>query len=180
LDAESVLARIGGVLMLGVFGVNVYIGLYDTNLTQISPTHTQLNWMMAAADVIAALFLLVKPRSSIFKGLGGIVWPVVYVGSLFLDVETRLCLGASARTCLPTVSDAYKYLILGSASESWVLWPYTIRLAIALAVITFVLSLLSFNFRKSPSSSTKVQVTPPQSSSPTPADPGSTTAQPQN
>ncbi len=133
--------------MLGVFGINVYIGLYDTNLTQISPTHAELNWVIAAADLIAALFLLAKPRNLIFKSLGGIVWPVVYVGSLFLDVETKMCLGAPANTCLPSVSDAYQYLILGSAGQEWVLWPYTIRLAIAFAVIVLVLSIVSLYFR---------------------------------
>jgi hypothetical protein len=148
LNTEGLLARIGGVLMLGVFGINVYIGLYDTNLAQISPVHQQLNWVIAAADLIAALFLLVKPRSLIFKTLGGIIWPVLYIGSLFIDVETRLCLGAAASTCLPTVSDAYQYLILGSQAQEWVLWPYTIRLGIALAVLSLVLSLVSLYFRK--------------------------------
>ena len=133
--------------MLGVFGINVYIGLYDTNLTQISPVHTELNWVIAVADLIAALFLLAKPRSLVFKTLGGIVWPVVYVGSLFLDVETRMCLGAAQSTCFSSVSDAYQYLILGSAGQEWVLWPYTIRLAIALAVIVLVLSVVSLYFR---------------------------------
>ena len=163
---EALLARIGGVLMLGVFGINLYIGLYDTNLTQISPTHAQVNWVIAAADLIAALFLLAKPRSLIFKSLGGIVWPVIYIGILFVDVETRMCLGAAANTCLPTVSDAYNYLILGSASETWVLWPYTIRLAISLALIVLVLSLLSLKFR---TSSPKKKITP-QSSEPASTD----------
>ena len=57
--------------MLGVFSVNVYIGLYDTNLTQISPVHTELNWVIAAADLLAAIFLFVKPGNLIFKSLGG-------------------------------------------------------------------------------------------------------------
>lgn len=148
MNTEAVLTRIGGVLMLGVFGLNVYIGLYDTNLAQISPMHQQLNWVIAAADLIAALFLLVKPRTMIFKLLGGIVWPIFFVGSLFLDVETRLCLGAPSNTCLPSVNDAYQYLILGSAGQEWVLWPYTIRVAISLAVITLVLSLVSLYFRR--------------------------------
>jgi hypothetical protein len=159
--------------MLGVFGINVYIGRYDTNLTQISPVHTELNWVIAAADLIAALFLLVKPKNLILKGLGGIVWPVIYIGSLFLDVETRMCLGAAANTCLPSVSDAYQYLILGSASQDWVLWPYTIRLGIALAVIVFVLSLLSLYFRKS--TPMKQQMAPPRAGNPTPKDSNSGT-----
>jgi len=135
--------------MLGVFGVNVYIGLYDTNLTQISPIHAELNWVIAAADLIAAIFLFVKPGNLIFKSLGGIVWPIFYVANLFIDVETRLCLGAPASSCSPTVSDAYQYLILGSAGQEWVLWSYTIRFAIGLAVVVLILSLLSLKFRAS-------------------------------
>jgi len=133
--------------MLGVFAINVYIGRDDTNLTQISPVHAELNWVIAAADLIAALFLLAKPRNLTFKSLGGIVWPGIYIGSLFLDVETRMCLGAATSTCFPSVSDAYQYLILGSAAQEWVLWPYTIRLAIALAVVVLVLSIVSLYFR---------------------------------
>src|SRR5579862_6967981 len=137
--------------MLGVFGVNVYIGLYDTNLTQISPVHAQLNWVIAAADLLAAIFLLVKPGNMIFKSLGGIVWPVFYVLNLFIDVETRLCLGEpqTVAYCSPSVSDAYQYLILGSAGQEWVLWPYTIRFAIGLAMVVLILTLLSLKFRTS-------------------------------
>lgn len=147
MSGEGILARVGGVLMLGIFVINVYIGLYDTNLAQISPVHQELNWVIAAADLIAALFLLVKPRNLVLKVLGGIVWPIAYVGSLFLDVETRMCLGAAASTCFPSVSDAYQYLILGSAGQEWVLWPYTIRLAIGLAAAVLVFSLASLFFR---------------------------------
>src|SRR5271169_3832426 len=133
--------------MLGVFAVNLYIGLYDTNLSQISPTHEQLNWVIAGADLLAAIFLFVKPRNMIFKSLGGIVWPIFYVANLFIDVETRLCLGAPQNTCSPSVSIAYQYLILGSVNQEWVLWPYTIRLAIGLAVVVLIHSLLSLKFR---------------------------------
>jgi len=161
--------------MLGVFGINVYIGLYDTNLAQISPMHQQLNWVIAAADLIAALFLLAKPKSMILKVLGGIVWPVLFIGSLVLDVETRLCLGAPANTCLPSVSLAYQYLILGSKGQEWVLWPYTIRLGISLAVLTFVLTLISLYFR---SRRTKVEpMPPPQRREPAPTDPTHGSAQ---
>jgi hypothetical protein len=146
--------------MLGVFGVNVYIDLYDTNLTQISPVHTELNWVIAAADVLAAIFLFVKPGNLIFKSLGGIVWPIFYIANLFIDVETRLCLGAAETTCSATVSDAYQYLILGSADQEWVLWPYTIRFAIGLVISVLILSLVSFRFR--PPKEKKSQQTIPQ------------------
>jgi hypothetical protein len=140
------LARAAGAVMLSVFGINVYIGIYDTSLAQFSPMHAQLNWVIAAADLIAAVLLFVKPRR-IWKTLAGIVWPIAYVGSLFLDVETRLCLGASPTSCFPSTTDAYNYLILGSSAEQWVLWPYTIRFAIALAIVVQVLTASSLYFR---------------------------------
>lgn len=133
--------------MLGVFGINVYIGLYDTNLSGVSPLHWDLNWLIAAVDLIAAVILLAKPGSAPWKSLAGIAWPIVYVANLFIDVETRLCLGNPASACSPTVSDAYQYLILGSAGEEWVLWPYTIRLAIGLVILVLILASFSVYLR---------------------------------
>jgi hypothetical protein len=133
--------------MLGVFAINLYIALYDTNLSQLSPLHSELNWIIAIVDFVAAVFLLAKPASLLWKSFAGIVWPIVYIGSLVLDVETRLCLGSSASTCAPTVSDAYNYLILGSSLEDWVLWPYTMRLAIGLVVIAIILSVISLTLQ---------------------------------
>jgi len=153
--------------MLGVFGVNVYLGLYDTNLQiAVNHLHYEINWLLAVADLLASLFLLVAPRKLILKALGGILWPVAYIGSLFVDVETRMCLGAPAKACFPSVSAAYQYLILGSAAQEWAAWPYTIRLGISLAVITFVLSLLSLYFRRSKMKEAKM--TPPPQSTPPP------------
>ena len=132
--------------MVAVFGINVYIGLYDTNLSGLSPLHYELNWAIAGADIIAAAILFAKPGSLFWKSLAGIVWPIVYVANLIIDVETRLCLGTPATTCSPSVSDAYNYLILGSAGEEWVLWPYTIRVAISLVIIVLVLTAFSILF----------------------------------
>jgi hypothetical protein len=125
--------------MLGVFAINVYIGIYDSNLSQLSPLHWDLNWVIAVVDLIAAAILLANPGAIIWKSLAGVVWPVVYVANLFIDVETRLCLGSPASTCSPTVSDAYQYLILGSTNQEWDLWPYTMRLAITLVIIVLIL-----------------------------------------
>jgi hypothetical protein len=149
MNTGNLFTRVGGILMLGIFGINVYIGRYDTNLSSLSPVHEQLNWVIAGADLLAAIFLLVKPGNLILKSLGGIVWPIFYIANLFIDVQTRLCLGAPASTCSPTVSDAYQYLILGSAAQEWDLWPYTIRLAIGLAIVILVLSLISLFLRTS-------------------------------
>src|ERR1700751_4322719 len=108
MEKNVLLARAAGVAMLGVFAINVYLSVYDTNLAQLSPTHAQLNWVIAAADLVAAIVLFVKPKSVIWRTLGGIVWPLAYIGSLFVDVETRFCLGASAASCFPSMTDAYK------------------------------------------------------------------------
>jgi hypothetical protein len=146
--------------MLGVFAINVYIGLYDANLSQLNPAHWDLNWLIAVADLVAATILLASPRSFVWKSLAGIMWPIAYVASMVLDVETRLCLGAQASACSPTVSDAYQYLILGSAEQEWILWQYTIQLAIALVLLALILTLLSLYLRRkekfSPSASTHV------------------------
>lgn len=154
--------------MLGVFGINVYIGLYDTNLSQLSPLHWDLNWLIAAITLIATAVLLVKPGSTSWKSLAGIAWPIVYVANLFIDVETRLCLGNPASACSPTISDAYQYLILGSAGEEWVLWPYTIRLAIAFVVLVLILASLSLYLRPTreklaPTVSARAQTESPES-----------------
>ncbi len=153
--------------MLGVFGTNVYLGLYDTNLgLPINHIHYEINWVLAAADLLAAIFLFATPRKLILKSLGGIVWPILYIGSLFLDVETRMCLGSSSGACFPSVSAAYQYLILGSSGlVEQSIWPYTIRFGIALAVITLVLSLISLYFRKPKMKETKT-APPPQSMPP--------------
>ena len=143
MQTSDLLARAGGALMLGVFAINVYIGVYDANLSQLSPLHWDLNWVIAAVDLAAAAILLANPGGIIWKSLGGVVWPVVYVANLFVDVETRLCLGTPASTCSPTVSDAYQYLILGNANQEWDLWPFTMRLAIALVIVTLILAVLS-------------------------------------
>jgi len=143
LRTNDLLARAGGAVMLGVLAINVYIGAYDANLSAVSPLHWDLNWVLAAVDLAAAAILLANPRGIVWKSLAGVVWPAVYVANLFIDVETRLCLGTPASTCSPTVSDAYQYLILGSANQDWDLWPYTIRLAIGLAILSLILVVLS-------------------------------------
>jgi len=145
--------------MLGVFAINVYIGLYDTNLSQLNSAHWDLNWLIAVADLVAATILLVGPGNFVWKLLAGILWPIVYVASLVLDVETRLCLGSQASACSPTVSDAYQYLILGRAGQEWILWQYTIPLAIALVLLTLILTLLTLYLsqkeKSSPAASTR-------------------------
>ncbi|SRR5579875_241185 len=139
---SSGIARVGGILMLGVFAVNVYLGIYDTNLSQV-PLHWDLNWVIAAVTLIAAILLLAKPLNAPLVTLAGIVWPIVYVASLAVDVYTKMCLGASY--CWPSRTAAFQYLILNNPNAEgggWKLFPYTIPIALGLLFVTFVLSII--------------------------------------
>lgn len=124
--------------MLGVFAINVYIGLYDKTLMKYNTPHVYLNWLIAIVDLVAAALLLAKPLDKVFAPLSGIVWPIVYMLLLAVDVSTRLCLFAT--TCWPSTQAAYDYLILGDASQGWVLWPYTMFTAITLLTATVVIT----------------------------------------
>ena len=86
---SSLYARIAGVLTLGVFAANVYIGLYDKVLQEVK-VHWYLDWVIAALSLVAAGLLLAKPLTRWTVVLGGVVWPVVYVASLGFDVYTKL------------------------------------------------------------------------------------------
>ncbi len=133
-------------MMLGVFLINVYIGLFDTTLFKLNQLHYYLNWGISIADLAAALILIVFYRSRFLVLLAGVGWSAIYILSLAVDVETSLCIDTNYLNCWPSVSDAYNYLILGSQGEGWVLWPYTIRTAIALLIIIAVLSAFSFGY----------------------------------
>ena len=141
-EATSYLPIIAGLLMFGVFAVNAYIGLKDGNLADYSPLHLELNWLMAAVDVVAGVVLLVKRKSMIWVLLSGIVWPAVYFISLAIDIMTDLCLGGGT-SCWASPADAFKYLILGDANEGWLLWQYTMLTGITLLVIVVALSLVT-------------------------------------
>ncbi|MGI0078739.1 MAG: hypothetical protein ACRECH_03870 [Nitrososphaerales archaeon] len=145
---KNMLTRIAGVLMLGVFAINVYLGLYDTNLSSLNSLHYYLNWVIAVVSLVAAGLLLSMPRSKMWVALGGILWPIVYVGSLAADVETYLCSGAPASSCWPNHTAAFEYLILnysnipGAKGFEWKLAP-VMPIALALLFIVFVLSIYS-------------------------------------
>lgn len=128
--------------MFGGFVLTMYIGLYDSNLSTYSSIHYYLNWVIAAVDLLAVAFLFLKSTSKILALLAGVAWPLVYFASLVLDFETRLCLGSSLN-CWPSVSDAYQYLILGSAAQGWTLWQYTVPLQLFLMGAAVVLSSLN-------------------------------------
>lgn len=168
--------------MIGVFAVNVYLGLYDKNLSTLNTLHYDLNWLIAAVSIVAALVLLLMPRSKMWVALGGIVWPVVYVISLGADVETKLCSGAPASSCWPTHTAALDYLILneanisGAAGFGWKLAP-VMPVAIALLFIVFILSIYSvysMNKRRGP----KPAVPPATTSQPATANRPGATGQP--
>jgi hypothetical protein len=161
------LARISGILLLGVFAVNIYLGLYDTNLKQFNPTHYDLNWLIAVVSLVAALLLILKPKSKIFLTLGGIIWPVVYVLSLGVDVETKLCSGAPSTSCWPSHTAAFDYLILNysnipnAAGYGWKLAP-VMPVAIGLLAIVFILSLIVLNSMRKPAPKLPFQPTSPE------------------
>lgn len=134
------LPQLAGVLTLGVFGANLYIGFFDSPLASYNPIHHELNWIIAVVDIVAAILLLSLSKNLKLVILSGIAWPIVYLASLGGDVATRMCLGTPANAnCWPTSYDAFKYLILGDPSEGWTLWQYTIPTAILLLVIVIVL-----------------------------------------
>ena len=138
-EATSYLPIIAGLLMFGVFAVNAYIGLKDGNLADYSPLHLELNWLMAAVDVVAGVVLIVARNSIRWVSLSGIVWPAVYFLSLAVDIMTDLCLGGGSCWASPTA--AFKYLILGDSG--WLLWKYTMLTGITLLVIVVALSLVT-------------------------------------
>ena len=131
--------------MLGVFALNVYIGLYDKFLSKYQPLHWELNWVIAAVDLVAAIVLIGLPKNIVLVSLGGIVWPIVYVISLGADVYTRLCAGGSQANCWPSKTDAFQYLIVNNPNVpggyGWQLWTGTMPTILALLLITFVISI---------------------------------------
>lgn len=126
--------------MLGVFSLNAYIGLKDTVLFKLQPTHQGLNFLIAAVSLVASSFLLYYSGGRrIWIVIAGVVWPLVYLLSLLADVESRMCL-FSGQHCFTTVKVSFQYLILGRLSNGWLLWPYTMISVIVLLSLVVVLS----------------------------------------
>ncbi len=150
----SVIVRASGVILIGVFLANLYIALYDKNLSLFNQLHYYLNWIITAMSLVAAIIILAKPLSVKLVLLAGIIWPVVYVGGLAADVESRLCLGTSAN-CWPDTNSAFQYLILNNPNVpngyGWMLWPYTIPTALILLALVVIISAFSlFSISKQP------------------------------
>lgn len=154
------LTRVAGILLIFVFLINVYLGLYDTNLKTLNIVHWDLNWLIAVASLVGAILLLVRPLSRPLVILAGVIWPIVYVLSLGTDVYTKLCAGAPASSCWPSHTAAFDYLILnessiqGAAGYGWLLAP-VMPIAIILLALVFILSLISLNSMRR-----KTKVTP--------------------
>jgi hypothetical protein len=147
------LTTAAGVVLIGAFALTVYIGLYDKNLSTYQPLHWDLNWVFAAADVVAAAFLIGFPRKLFLVALGGVIWPILYVLALAIDVYTRLCLGGNQSNCWPSKTDAFDYLVLNRPNIAgiygWNLWQGTMPTILALLAIAFVLSVVSlYRLRK--------------------------------
>lgn len=172
-----------GILTLGAVALNVYIGLYDKNLSTFQPLHWEINWVLVAAGLVAAIFLIGFPRNMWLVLLGGVVWPILYVLSLAVDVYTRLCLGGNQANCWPSKTDAFNYLILNNPNIAggygWKLWQGTMPLALTFLAIAFILSVISLYslrraaWRRMPSS----RPTSPATGQPQPGQTPSTSGQ---
>lgn len=126
--------------MLGVFTLNAYIGLKDTVLFKLQPTHQGFNLIIAAIDLAASsLLIYYSAGRRTWVLLAGVVWPVVYLFSLVADVENKMCL-LSGQNCFASVQVSFRYLILGRLSAGWLLWPYTMMSVILLLSLVIVLS----------------------------------------
>lgn len=147
--------------MLLVFAINTYLGLADSNLRNFNVAHYYLDWLIVAVSLMAAVMLFLRPRSKALVILSGIVWPTVYLGSLAVDVLTRLCLGASSTSCWPSRSAAFDYLILNRVNISnapgygWKLLPGVMPLDISLLLIVLIISVTSVLASRSNSQNTR-------------------------
>lgn len=127
--------------MLGVFSANAYIGLKDTELSKLQPIHEAANFVIALLDLVAASILLYYAGGKkSWVLLSGVCWPLAYLSSLFVDVESRMCL-FSGQNCFTSVNTSFQYLILGERSQGWQLWPYTMSTTISILLLILVLSL---------------------------------------
>lgn len=166
-------------LMLGVFALSVYIGLYDKLLSQYQPLHWDINWVLAAASLVAAILLIGFSKNISLVSLGGIVWPIIYVIALGVDVYTRLCIDGNQAYCWPSKTAAFDYLILNNPNISssygnvgWRLWSGTMPTVLALLAIAFILSIVSvYSLRKEHVITTSSSVAP----RPAPASPSQPT-----
>jgi uncharacterized membrane protein len=166
---SSGLSQSAGVLSLGVFAVNVYLGIYDTNLASNAP-HYYANWLIAIVTLVAAVLLLVRPANRRLVMFAGVLWPILYALALTGDVYTRLCTGVSAESCWPSKTAAFDYLVLnqatikGAPGYGWKLAP-VMPFAILLLVLVFLLSVLALTSTHATDTQT------PMGSQPAPAPP---------
>ena len=173
---STLLTRIAGVTLLIAFIFNLYIGLYDSVITQYNMSHYYLNWLITVVSLVGGLALIAMPKNRALVLLGGVVWPIVYVLGLILDVSTKLCLGAgSSADCWPSTSAAFDYLILNqkvipnATGYGWQLSIPAMPIIIAMLAITFVLSLVAFvSLGKKPKAPIQ-QAKPPAKEGPTAA-----------
>lgn len=154
--SPAILSVVAACALFATFALNVYIALYDSTLAQENVVHYELNIVIAAITFAAALALLVERRSLPGRIAAGIIWPILYLGSLAFDVQTELCFGTGIH-CWPSVADSYKYLILNEAVEGWVLSPYTMRTMIGLLIAAVFLSAVSVSFSLAASRSSKAE-----------------------
>jgi hypothetical protein len=158
------LARVAGILLLVPFALTVYIGLDDKNLYNYQITHWYINWVFAAAFLVAAILLLAFPRRISLVALGGVAWPILYAIALVVDVETKLCIGGIQANCWPSKSAAFQYLILNNPNVAggygWLLWTGTMPTILAFTALAFILSLISIFMLHKRSAKSKTMPSP--------------------
>ena len=138
------LPKIGGVLLLGVFAANIYIGESDNVLLTCNTLHLDSNWLLAFIDLVAAALLLAyKPTSKLWVSLAGLAYPVSYLLLLFADVETDMTLftphSATAQCIFSNPYVSFQYLFLGNRNDGWFLWQYTMPTIVAFLVATLII-----------------------------------------
>lgn len=142
--------------MLGVFSLNTYIGLKDTVMSKLQPMHQSANFVIATVDLVSASLLIYYGKGKrTWVLLSGVFWPIGYFLALFIDTESKLCL-FSGQNCFKSVGVSFEYLILGSAAQGWLLWPYTMITVISLLTVILILSVV-YSFARTEGTATPRQ-----------------------
>jgi hypothetical protein len=153
-----------GTMLFFAFALNLYVGLVDRNMIAppnivITP-HYYVNWIITVINVVCSgiLFLSATNKKWLFAA-SGIVWPLFYIGLIVADIESKLCFGAAASTCFPSVASAEEYLLFGKSTVVTVyFWPYTFMVILILLVLSVALCSLGLYLLIKPSDSTSVGI----------------------
>jgi hypothetical protein len=140
-----------GFTLFVAFALNLYVALVDRNMIApesiVLTPHYYANWAITVIDIVTSGILFLETNKKWLLALSGIIWPLVYLGLLILDIESRLCFAAPSSTCFPSVAAAESYLLFGRSTIVIVyFWPYTFAVIIALLASSIALSSLGLYF----------------------------------